>query len=188
MHELIHEDQELLLYLNGLGSSQFDQLWLWITNPLVWTPLFIGLLYLVYKQFSLRNFLIIILTLAVAIAASDQLANVFKYGVERLRPCHTPGLIEEMRRVTCGGQFGFYSAHASTSFLIASFLTVLVGKKYKFLPYLVFGWAALFAYSRIYLGVHFPGDVAVGASVGFLLGGLFATISKKIIIALQPTA
>ncbi|WP_407499725.1 phosphatase PAP2 family protein [Elizabethkingia anophelis] len=179
MEEIVHSDKELLLYLNGLGSSGFDSFWIYMTKPLVWIPLYLLLLFLVYKKYSVKNFLFILLFIAIGITASDQIANIFKYGFQRLRPCHDPELINHMRLVTCGGKYGFYSAHASTTFFLATFLSFLIGKNYKFLPYLLFIWAIVVSYSRIYLGVHFPGDVAVGALMGFLLGGLFATLALR---------
>lgn len=179
MSELILGDRRLLLFLNGLGNSTIDPFWLVVTNSIYWLPLFLIFLYLVYRKFTLKKLLLVLLILGIAIVASDQLANLFKYGIARLRPCHDSELLSEMRFVVCGGQFGFYSAHASTSFLIATYLTRMIGKDYRFLKYLAFGWALLFAYSRIYLGVHFPGDVLIGALVGFLLGGLFSTIAQR---------
>jgi len=86
-----------------------------------------------------------------------------------------------MRIVKCGGQYGFYSAHASNTFFLASYLSFLLKDKLKWFPYAIFVWAAVVAYSRIYLGVHFPVDILVGAFVGTLLGGLFAMLAKKVI-------
>ncbi|HIC8645921.1 phosphoesterase [Elizabethkingia meningoseptica] len=179
MEEVIHSDKELLLYLNGLGSSGFDSFWISLTSPWLWIPFYLLLLFLVYKKYTVKNFLFVLLFIAIGITASDQIANVFKYGFQRLRPCHDPELVNKMRMVVCGGKYGFYSAHASTTFFLATFLSFLIGKNYKFLPYVLFIWAAVVSYSRIYLGVHFPGDVAVGALMGFLLGGLFSTLAKK---------
>ncbi|AQX05933.1 phosphatase PAP2 family protein [Elizabethkingia meningoseptica] len=179
MEEVIHSDKELLLYLNGLGSSGFDSFWISLTSPWLWIPFYLLLLFLVYKKYTVKNFLFVLLFIAIGITASDQIANVFKYGFQRLRPCHDPELVNKMRMVVCGGKYGFYSAHASTTFFLATFLSFLIGKNYKFLPYVLFIWAAVVSYSRIYLGVHFPGDVAVGALMGFLLGGLFSMLAKK---------
>ena len=86
-----------------------------------------------------------------------------------------------MREVKCGGQFGFYSSHASNTFFIVTFLSRLLYRKYKFLPYFLFFWAIVVSYSRIYLGVHFPLDILMGSAMGFLLGGLFSTFALKVI-------
>lgn len=180
MNGLIEKDQELLLFLNGLGSSSFDPFWLMITGKWFWIPFYIILLYLLYKRFPVKKLIFILIFIAIGITISDQLAGIFKGGVARLRPCHTDLLIAKMRLVICGGQYGFYSAHASNCFFIAGFLSMLMGDKYRFLPYILFFWAALVSYSRIYLGVHFPLDVAYGAAVGFLLSGVFANLVRKI--------
>jgi undecaprenyl-diphosphatase len=60
-----------------------------------------------------------------------------------------------MRIVKCGGQYGFYSAHASNTFFLATYLSILLKKNLKWFPYVIFVWAIVVAYSRIYLGVHF---------------------------------
>ena len=123
----------------------------------------------------------IVLFVALGITASDQSANIFKFGFERLRPCHDPSLEGLLREVKCGGKFGFYSAHSSNSFFVATYLTILLGKKIKQLPYFLFVWAAIVAYSRVYLGMHFPGDIIIGAIMGILLALFFGTLAKKVI-------
>ena len=138
-------------------------------------------LYLLYKNFKFRNLLYILFFLTLGVVVSDQLAGIFKYGILRLRPCHDSTLDHLMREVECGGQYGFYSSHASNTFLLANFLTVLLWRKYKYLPVFLFAWSALVAYSRIYLGVHFPLDILMGAAMGYFIGGFFASLSWKVI-------
>ncbi|MGS0748347.1 phosphatase PAP2 family protein [Halpernia sp. GG3] len=181
MEEFIAKDQQLLLYLNGLGSKSFDPFWILMSDKFVWIPLYIIFLYLLYKNYKLRNFIFILVFIGIGITISDQLANIFKNDVLRLRPCHTPYLQAKMRLVTCGGQYGFYSSHASNMFFLATFLSSLLGKKYKFFTISIFIWAIVISYSRIYLGVHFPFDVLYGNLIGFLLGGLFSVLAKRTI-------
>lgn len=181
MNELISLDQQLLLFLNGLGNSTFDPFWLLVTGKWFWIPFYVILLYLVYKAVPRKKLIFVLIFIAIGVTISDQLASVFKHGVERLRPCHEPLLVEKMRMVICGGKYGFYSAHASSVFFLFSFLSILIGKQYKYLSVILLFWAILVSYSRIYVGVHYPGDVAFGAGVGFLLGGFLANLTKKVI-------
>lgn len=181
MEEIIQEDKKVFLYLNNLGDSSFDQFWMLISSTWIWVPLYIIFLYFLYKNHKLRSLVFILIFLAIGATVSDQLATVFKYGVARLRPCHDPTLEYHMRIVKCGGQFGFYSAHASNTFFLASFLSILLKNKLKWFPYTIFVWAIVVSYSRIYLGVHFPIDILVGAFVGSLLGVIFGALAKKVI-------
>ena len=181
MTELIHEDKELLLWLNGLGDSAFDPFWLLITGKWFWIPLYVIFLYLIVKKHPIKSVVYILIFIALGIAISDQLAGIFKNGFLRLRPCHDPELVTKMRRVTCGGQYGFYSSHASNTFFIATFLSYLLKKYFPFLPILLFSWAILVSYSRIYLGVHFPGDVVVGGIAGTTIGIVFSLLMKNIL-------
>ena len=181
MEEIILEDKQAMIFLNNLGSSTFDPFWILVSEKWFWIPLYVIFLYFLYKNFNKKSLFYILLFVALGITASDQIANIFKFGFERLRPCHDPSLEGLLREVKCGGKFGFYSAHSSNSFFVATYLTMLLGKKIKQLPYFLSVWAAIVAYSRVYLGMHFPGDIIVGAIMGILLALFFGTLAKKVI-------
>ena len=181
MEEIILEDKQAMIFLNNLGSSTFDPFWILVSEKWFWIPLYVIFLYFLYKNFNKKSLFYILLFVALGITASDQIANIFKIVSERLRPCHDPSLEGLLREVKCGGKFGFYSAHSSNSFFVATYLTMLLGKKIKQLPYFLFVWAAIVAYSRVYLGMHFPGDIIVGAIMGILLALFFGTLAKKVI-------
>ena len=181
MEEIILEDKQAMIFLNNLGSSTFDPFWILVSEKWFWIPLYVIFLYFLYKNFNKKSLFYILLFVALGITASDQIANIFKFGFERLRPCHDPSLEGLLREVKCGGKFGFYSAHSSNSFFVATYLTILLGKKIKQLPYFLFVWATIVAYSRVYLGMHFPGDIIIGAMMGILLALFFGILAKKVI-------
>ena len=187
MEEIILEDKQAMIFLNNLGSSTFDPFWILVSEKWFWIPLYVIFLYFLYKNFNKKSLFYILLFVALGITASDQIANIFKFGFERLRPCHDPSLDGLLREVKCGGKFGFYSAHSSNSFFVATYLTILLGKKIKQLPYFLFVWAAIVAYSRVYLGMHFPGDIIIGAIMGILLALFFGTLAKKVIKKSEAT-
>lgn len=179
MYELIREDREAFLFLNHLGSKPYDFFWIWLSETWVWIPLYVIFAYLLYKSFGWKKFLFILIFIALGVTVSDQLAGIFKHGIARLRPCNDPSLNQMMRIVKCGGPYGFYSSHASNTFFLAQFLSMLLGQRYRLFPFFIFFWAAVVSYSRIYLGVHFPMDILMGAAAGFLIGGLFATLAIR---------
>ena len=182
MEEIVLEDKEVFLYLNNLGSQPFDPFWELISERFIWIPLYVILCYLLYKNFWLSAFVFILIFVAIGTTVSDQVAGIFKHGFLRLRPCKDPSLQKLMRIVvTPGSDYGFYSAHASNTFFLATYLSILLKKNIKWIPYFLFFWAATVSYSRIYLGVHFPGDVLVGAFAGSLVGVIFALLAKKVI-------
>lgn len=179
MNAILELDQELFLGLNNLGSTEFDAFWLLISSTSIWIPLYAIFVYLLYKEYRFRNLLFLLLFIALGVTVSDQLSNIYKYGMERLRPCHEPSLEGMFREVKCGGPYGFFSAHASNTFFLATYLFFLLRRRLKSYAFLLFFWAAVVAYSRVYLGVHYPLDIIYGALIGFLLGGFFSTLAKK---------
>ena len=180
LEELVQWDRDVFLFLNGLGSSTWDGFWLFITGKWSSIPLYAILLLLSIRLLGWKATGILLIAVALLITTTDQLANFFKYGVERLRPCHDEQLFEAMRLVkrSCGGKFGYFSAHASNSMALASFFSILLRKKIKWIPLFLLPWAIVVGYSRIYIGVHFPLDIVTGISIGLLLGWLFFVLKR----------
>ncbi|MEM1338082.1 MAG: phosphatase PAP2 family protein [Bacteroidota bacterium] len=178
LEPLIQLDEQLFVFLNGLGTPVWDGFWLFMTKTRNSFPLYLLLLVLSYRFFGGKGTLVILVAVALLITCTDQLSNFFKYGVQRLRPCHDPDISGAMRLVKsyCGGQYAFFSAHAANSFAAASFFTALFVKKWPWFTGLLLLWAVIVAYSRIYIGVHFPLDVIVGALIGSLFGWVFAKL------------
>lgn len=172
MEQILNLDKELFLFLNGLGSEQFDGFWEIITKQLNWAPFFIAVLYLIQKKLGWKNFGILILFLAVLILFTDQITNLFKYSFERLRPCNNPEFDGIMRKVITRKSFSFFSGHAANSMASTVFIYLIIRKYYKF-TYLLFLFPLIFAYSRIYLGLHYPGDILTGYIFGIVFGILF---------------
>lgn len=181
MEQLLQLDEQLFVFLNSMGSQQWDTLWLIITNKLSWIPFYAVLLYLVYRHFGLKNMLIIMLLVAVMITMTDQLANLFKHGFERPRPCREEHLKELIRFVAprCG-RYGYFSAHAASTMALSVFLGLLFLKVYKHLIFLLLFWAAVVGFSRIYVGVHYPLDTLTGMCIGALIGWLIYTILRHV--------
>tara|TARA_R110002051_G_scaffold325867_1_gene432543 strand:- start:75905 stop:76474 length:570 start_codon:yes stop_codon:yes gene_type:complete len=178
LEELIHYDKELFLFLNNLGTSSWDGFWLFITNKFSAVPLYLLLAIIFYKAYGLKKLLLFLVTIGLLITVTDQLANFFKYGVQRLRPCYDEEVNGLMRLVksSCGGTYGYFSAHASNAFAVAFLFTYLLKEKYKYIGFLLLTWACLVAYSRIYIGVHFPLDSLTGAFIGLVFSWLFAKL------------
>nr|WP_284698659.1 phosphatase PAP2 family protein [Flavobacterium lacisediminis] len=182
MEQLINLDEELFIFLNGLGSEPFDGFWKIITKQLYWSPLFIAIFYLIQKKVGWKNFGIIILFLALLITFTDQITNLFKHSFERLRPCNNPEFEGIIREVITRKSFSFFSGHAANSMASTMFVFLIIRKYYKF-TYMLFLFPLVFAFSRIYLGLHYPGDILTGyvfgATFGFVFYKLYKYIGKR---------
>ncbi|MGM5629265.1 phosphatase PAP2 family protein [Apibacter raozihei] len=183
MNTFVRWDTELFLFLNNLGSSNFDQFWLFMTNEYYWIPVYLMIFIIVIEKFGWKKALLIGLSIGLMILITDNFASLIKHWIKRPRPCKNQEIDGLFRLVIdrCRGNYCFFSAHAANSFGLAVYLSSLFKKQHKYSTYLFFSWAALVSYSRIYVGVHFPLDIITGILVGILIGWLFSKSQKFII-------
>jgi len=174
-------DENIFLYLNAQHNSFFDQLMWLFSDRFFWIPLYAWFLWLIYKKYP-KHYWTVIIAIILMIAASDQLCNLVKVSAMRLRPSQEPHLQSLVHIVNDyrGGTYGFCSSHASNAFAVAFFMiTILAGERKYIIP-VCLAYAILTAYSRVYLGVHYPGDILTGAIIGSLLGTGFAFALAKL--------
>lgn len=182
---LIDLDKKIFLALNHFAGPVADPVMRFLSGPVPWIIFFVvllGLLWSLTGKNKLRQFGILVVGLILAYATTEQTSvHLFKEVFLRFRPCHEPSLTGQVRLVVegCGGQYGFVSTHAANSFNLALLASLLVHRKWFSIS--VFCWAALVSYSRIYVGVHYPGDVLGGMALGFLTAFIvFFAIEKSL--------
>jgi undecaprenyl-diphosphatase len=166
---LTNLDSQLFLFLNGLHSEFWDSIMWWVSGKEEWIPLYMVILGWLIFRFKWR-ILYLIPFIVLLIVLSDQISVLIKNTVQRFRPTHDPeigNLVNTLNNYR-GGKFGFVSSHAANSFALAIFTSLIL--KNKWFTVFIFFWAALVSYSRIYLGVHYPGDILFGALLGIALG------------------
>lgn len=172
-------DKSLFKFLNGAHNDFFDFLMPWISDKWIWIPLYALLIYLLVRH-EKGKLILTFIGIGILILISDQVASgILKPWVQRLRPCYDPELMDGVHLLKgCGGRYGFASSHASNSFAIAVFCWLLLRDHVKYI-WLLIPWAALVAYSRVYLGVHFPGDIITGGLIGISGGYLVYFLKLK---------
>ncbi len=173
LDQLIELDKTLLIFLNNLGSPSWDGLWLVVTNKRTFIPMYMVLLYFMCKSLSKKGVMLLVLTVALMILFTDQVTNLFKFTFERFRPCAQDGVFELIRQGECGPTYGFFSGHSSNSMATAIFVGLMLRPAYNNVIYLLIVWSIVVAYSRIYLGLHYPLDILCGLSFGALTGYSF---------------
>ena len=178
LEEILKYDKEAFLILNTMGSETWDGFWMFVTNKFSSIPIYLLLLFLSYKQLGVKKTLLLFVTAILMITVTNGLGDFFKNGVQRLRPCFDPDVNELARLVkdTCGGKYGYFSAHAGNTMAVAAFFSILLKSKFRHIGFFLLVWAVFVGYSRIYIGVHFPLDVFTGMVIGLFFGWLFAKL------------
>ncbi len=160
-------DEYLFRLINSIGWNDMDPFMILISSKWIWIPLYLFIIYKIYQKFPEQIFKILLSIGALIFLADFGSVHLFKEIFERTRPCH---VLDSIRIVDgCGGQYGFISSHASNTFAIAFFISLLFRKRITFI--LLFSWAVLIGFSRIYLGVHYPFDI-----LGGMFWGLFVSL------------
>ena len=178
-------DTRLTLLLNGSDSVMLDTIAVTATKTGTWIPLGIVLLYVLMRMKNWKNALLVILCFAIAITLADQMASgIFKPLVARLRPSHTPELqgVIDLVGDYRGGRYGFFSSHAANTCAVAVFLSLLFRK--RVFTVAICSWAMVNSWTRLYLGVHYVGDIMVGliwgAFVGWMVFRLYRFLTLKV--------
>lgn len=184
MDALQQFDAGIFSAINGWHAAYFDSFMWLVTKIATWIPMILMLLYLLYFKKGWRKTVAVVLAIALVILIADQVsASIIKPLVERARPSHNESLQSTIHIVNGyrGGPFGFVSSHAANCFGIALLLAMIF--KNRLFTWTMVVWATLMCYSRIYLGVHYPGDIVCGAILGFLAAWLvyhiFVWFGKK---------
>ncbi len=169
-------DREITIIINNLSHDYLDYIMIFLSNKYVWIPLYIYLIFLLWK-YDRKNFTINIVICSGSVIVADFItSSIMKPYFERLRPCQDNSMLDLINIVSgCGKKFSFASSHASTTFSLATIFFYITRGDIK----LLFLWSLLIGYSRIYLGVHYFLDVIIGFLVGFLTSMVIYRISKK---------
>lgn len=184
LDSLVRIDSDLLLAINGVHSRFFDFFMPVCTDKLVWIPLYLSLLYVLFRNMSFKTAMFCLVCIALAAGLADVISSkALRFAVMRLRPSNLENELHNLVHIVDGyrgGRYGFPSSHAANTFSLAVFMVCLY--RCRVISFFMVFWALLNCYTRLYLGVHYPGDILAGAVLGTLLamvfGFLFLRISK----------
>lgn len=168
-------DARLLLIVNGAHSPFFDSVMWCISGRWIWIPFYVVLAYLLFRRMSWKRASICLVTIGLIILAADQTcATLIRPEIGRLRPANLNNPLSSFVHVVNGyrgGRYGFPSCHAANTFALAVFMSLVI--RHKWFTVMMFSWAFVVSYSRMYLGVHYFGDLFCGATIGSLFAVLF---------------
>lgn len=179
---LLSLDASITLWFNQMGQLWLDPIVMRLTKPLTWFPLYLLLIYIIYREFGWRRMLVILLGVGLGILIADQMASgICKPLVARPRPTHEPALEGLVRIVNDyrGGPYGFFSSHAANTFCVGTYFSLLLRKRW--LICLLAAYALTNCWTRLYLGVHYMGDILVGIIWGIFCGWMIYRLAKHVL-------
>lgn len=182
LEPIIQFDQQATLWVNSLHCPFTDSVWMLLSDVRIWFPAYVFVAFMLFKRLGWKKGLVFLVALVLTVVLTDQISNLIKNSVMRLRPCYTAAMLEGglwcplPRR----GLYGFFSGHASNAFAFAAASSMAFRKRGYTVG--VFCWAALVALSRVFMAMHYLGDILVGAlfglAVGFAMGALAQLAGK----------
>ncbi len=183
IRQIEHLDQNISLWINSLNTPLTDSIWTFFSDRLIWIPLYLWVLVLIIVRLGVKKGLIAVLFLVLAILCADQFCNLVKNAVCRLRPCNDPSIVKRGLHMLAGASqrhpYGFFSAHAANAMAFAVGGGMILRKVIWKVSLDI--WAALVGISRIFVGKHYLGDVAVGFIVGAVVALILLTICRLIL-------
>lgn len=162
-------DVDLFVYINNFGAERFDAFWVFVTQIENWILLYITFSFLFFLVYSKRKAILGTVLTIVVFITSLGLTGIVKHSVARIRPNNVPELETLIRVLQTPDSYSFFSGHATVSFAITTFVVLALKHKYKWV-YMFYVWPIIFSMSRIFVGVHYPGDILVGVIVGIFIG------------------
>lgn len=178
-------DRSIFLFLNGMHNDFFDVFMWYVSKTATWSLMLLFLLYIIFKN-NWRMALMVVLGIALTITLADQISSgLIKDFIGRFRPTHNPEIESIVHTVNGykGGLYGFVSSHAANTLGVSVYISLLFRNRYITLFMML--WSLLVAYSRIYLGVHYPGDILGGMVVGVISGFVVYKIYDYAILRLK---
>lgn len=177
MTELLHLDQYLFHQINTVWANGWlDALMPFWRNKYVWLPVYVFLISFLMINFGKKGFILFVFAIITIGIADTMSSKVIKKTVQRVRPCNDPAMASFVDlKVKCGGGYSFTSSHATNHFALAIFLIFTLGKRFRWIKWVLLIWATTIAYGQVYVGVHYPFDVISGGILGVLIGTLVAT-------------
>ena len=191
MESILTLDKKLFLFFNSFHSTWMDPVMYMLTQTWFWLPLYLFVIYFIIKKYGKKSY-IPLLFLILAVTISDQTCNLIKNSTERHRPSREVSLANDIHLYQKsdgtfyrGGVYGYPSAHASNSMVLAVFIIFFIAHKRKWIIAMALLWSLLMGYTRIYLGVHYPFDVLSGFLLGFIITYPLFRITEKWICKLD---
>ncbi|HVS92596.1 MAG TPA: phosphatase PAP2 family protein [Mucilaginibacter sp.] len=185
LEHLVQFDRHLFHVINhGLANAVFDWLMPILRDRRTWIPLYIFILVFCLWKYKKKGILVVVFFALSAGVADFTSASIIKNQVKRLRPCNDPVVSPTvtLRVNGCGTGYSFPSTHATDHFAMAAFISLVFYKRWRWIWFWAMLWAASISFGQVYVGVHFPIDVTVGALYGILVGWLMYLLFRK----LQP--